>query len=31
VNLSIDTIDDLHRLEAMPQSEIDRVVQVSFV
>jgi len=31
VNLSVDTIDDLHRLEAMPQAEIDRIVQVSFV
>lgn len=31
LNLSIDTVEDLRRLEAMPQSEIDRLLQVSFV
>jgi len=31
LNFSIDTVEDLRRLEAMPQAEIDRLLQVSFV
>jgi spore coat polysaccharide biosynthesis protein SpsF len=31
LNLSIDTVEDLRRLEAMPQAEIDHLLQVSFV
>jgi spore coat polysaccharide biosynthesis protein SpsF len=31
LNLSIDTVEDLRRLEAMPQPEIDNLLQVTFV
>ena len=30
VNLSIDTVEDLHRLEAMSQDDIDQMLNVSF-
>jgi spore coat polysaccharide biosynthesis protein SpsF len=29
MNLSVDTVEDLHRLEAMPQAEIDDLLQVT--
>jgi spore coat polysaccharide biosynthesis protein SpsF (cytidylyltransferase family) len=29
INLSVDTVEDLHRLEAMPQTEIDDLLQVT--
>ena len=29
MNLSVDTVEDLHRLEAMPEAEIDALLQVS--